>query len=229
MECFECGADGSKVVLLDVLSPKGVVKLCSKCHKGSDLIVLRRPTTFQLKESEKKTSIYNGNYNVFQQGKRELGKTEENLKELVDRNYEKKFLGDRKPRPDLTDNFHWVIMRARRGKKLTQAQLAKEISESEVVISMVERGVLPEDDYRLINKLESFLGIKLSRPSVPEKLPEREAARILKFDESTVYNLTIDDLKDMKEEREGTFLGNLEEDDDVLHRLELFLDKQVLV
>ena len=51
----------------------------------------------------------------------------------MDKNYKEKVGEDlsKKPRADLVDNFHWIIMRARRMKKLTQAQFAKEIGESE--------------------------------------------------------------------------------------------------
>ncbi len=212
MECSECGVDGSKIVLFDVLSSQGVEKICKNCHRG-DMVVLRRPTTFQLKESEKKTSVYNGKYNEFNPVKKELKKTEESLKSLVDRTYENRVSVDRKPRLDLVENFHWIIMRARRMKKLTQAQLAKEISESESAIKMAERGVLPEDDYRLVNKIESLLGIKIVKSPLTEKLPEKEAARIIKLDENTVHNFTIDDLKRMKELKEGVLFRNSEEED----------------
>ena len=70
---------------------------------------------------------------------------------------------EKKPRPDLVDNFHWLIMIERRKRKLTQEQLAKEIGESETVIKMAEQGFLPEDDYKIITKLESFLGVKIRK------------------------------------------------------------------
>ena len=213
MECSVCGVSNKKVRLLDVISSKEIVKICEACSKAEDMPVLRRPTTFQLKESEKELRIHDMLLSARRQKKeswRELEKKyektkiETTLKEIVDKNYEMMVSQEKKPRPDLVDNFHWIIMRARRLKKLTQEQLAKEISESVAAIKMVEQGILPEDDYRLVNKLEAFLGINLVKgvSKIPEFSPERSPARIIKFDTQTMKDLTISDLKRMKEQTE---------------------------
>ncbi len=198
MECSVCGVSREKARLLDAISSKGIVKLCESCFKKEDMPILRRPTTFQLKEAEKKPIIY----------KRplleEVEKTETTLKDVIDKNYEATVSKEKKPMPDLVDNFHWIIMRTRRLKKLTQEQLAKEISESIAAIKMIEDGILPEDDYRLVNKIGSFLGINLIKGGlkIPEVSPEKPPARIIKFDTQTMKDLTISDLKTMKEQTE---------------------------
>jgi len=180
---------------------------------------VRKPTTFQLKESEKKPSVYDrlsrlsgikrSGEERFVKGFK--SKEETTLKELVDRNYKKNLkeqTAEKKPRPDLVDNFHWVIMRARRFKKLTQEQLAKEISESEAAINLAERGILPEDDYRLLNKLESFLRVKLVKDGFEKpELTLKQPARIIKFDPVAMQNLKIADLQEIKKAKES---GNME-------------------
>ena len=214
MECSVCGVSRKKVRLLDVISSKGIVKICEACSKVEDMPILRRPTTFQLKESEKKPpGIYDMLSSVRRQKKESLEefgkkyekiKTETTLKEIVDKKYEMMVSEEKKPRPELVDNFHWIVMRARRLKKLTQEQLAKEISESIAAIKMIEDGILPEDDYRLVNKIGSFLGINLvkdvSKTTPPG--PEKSPARIIKFDTRIMKDLTIADLKKMKEQTE---------------------------
>jgi len=214
MECSVCGVSRKKVRLLDVISSKGIVKICEACSKAEDMPILRRPTTFQLKESEKKPSgIYDVLSSVRRQKKESLEefgkkyektKTETTLKDVIDKKYEILASKEKKLRPDLVDNFHWIIMRTRRLKKLTQEQLAQEISESIAAIKMAEQGILPEDDYRLVNKLEGFLGIKLTKgvSKIPEFIPEKSPARIIKFDKKTMQDLTIDDLKGIKEQTE---------------------------
>jgi len=202
MECSVCGVSRKKVRLLDVISSKGIVKICEACSKAEDMPILRRPTTFQLKESEKKPP---GIYDMLLSARRqEKIKTETTLKEIVDKKYEMMVSEEKKPRPEFVDNFHWIVMRARRLKKLTQEQLAKEISESIAAIKMAEQGILPEDDYRLVNKLEGFLGINLVKDvsKIPEFSHERLPARIIKFDTKTMKDLTISDLKKMKEQTE---------------------------
>ncbi|HEB46976.1 MAG TPA: hypothetical protein ENI22_00720 [Candidatus Pacearchaeota archaeon] len=213
MECFNCGISESKARLFDVVSSKGIVKICDVCFKNERMPIVRRPTTFQLKESEKNLSIYDrlSKISGIKEELRKDSKTEINLSKIVDRNFESKVSNEKRPRPDLVDNFHWIIMRVRRLKKLTQKKLAQEISESEVAIKMAERGVLPEDDYRLVNKLESFLGIKIIKTKI-QKLPEKQPVRIIEFDPSSVQNLTIADLKRIKEEKEAAIFKTNEED-----------------
>lgn len=213
MECSVCGVSREKARLLDAISSEGIIKICEACSKEEDMPILRRPTTFQLKESEKELKIHDMLLSVRRQKKESLEEpekkdektnTETTLKEIADKNYEIVVSKEKKPRPNLVDNFHWIIMRTRRLKKLTQEQLAKEISESTAAIKMVEQGILPEDDYRLVNKLEGFLGINLvkdvSKTTPPSS--EKSPARIIKFDRKTMQNLTISDLKKMKEQAE---------------------------
>ena len=148
MKCSLCGVSDVRERLFDAVSSKGIIRLCHKCAEKEDFPVLKKPTTFQLKDEEKRQGIPQP---MIMGPKIKLpgdDKTETTLREIVDRNYETKQGHEKKPRPDLVDNFHWLIMRARRSKKLTQAQFAKEISESEAAIKMAEQGILPEDDYR---------------------------------------------------------------------------------
>lgn len=199
MKCFKCGISGNDARLLDAITPKGIVKVCERCAQEEGIPIIKRPTTFQLKESEKKPTFKEKFSSV---SKPEPKKEERNLKEIVDKNYESSVSKDKKPRPDLVDNFHWIIMRARRLKKISRKKLAEEISEAESAIEMAEQGILPEDDYRLVNKLESFLGVKI-RKSNQSLIQKPEPARVLKFDREATKTLTIADLKRMKEEREG--------------------------
>ncbi len=214
MECSVCGISGKNVRLLDVISPKGIVKVCAACSEKDDMPILRRPTTFQLKESEKKPETYSSFLAMRKKekdsGVESLKKSEDKdqeitLKGIVDKNYKMKISEEKKPRPDLIDNFHWDLMRTRRLKKITQEELAKEISESVVAIKMAEQGILPEDDYRLVNKLESFLGIKIIKDNARfgiNEISRKSPARILKFDRMVMQNLTISDLKEIKEKKE---------------------------
>ncbi len=213
MECEICNVSAKKERLFEVISRKGVVMLCAECAEKENYPVLKKPTTFQLKEAEKKQRL------VFKpKGKLKknpvLDKENTSLRDLVERNYESNSKHKKKPRPDLATNFHWIVMRARRNKKLTPGQLAKEISESETAIKMAEKGILPEDDYRLVNKLESFLGVKIRKHDF--KKPEKSPARILKFDKFSLKNITIDDLKKLKRKKEqNIFTDSKSKNEDV--------------
>ena len=215
MLCERCGISSEKARLVDVISPERIIKLCENCARAEGFPVVKKPTTAQLLEAEK-PAYYSRHYSLGSNtketakrikdfGKPVPGMEEVSLKDIVDKNYKEKISGQGKgPRADLVDNFHWTIMRARRFRKLTQKELAREISEAEAAIMMAERGILPEDDYKLVKKLEAYLGIKLMKEEARKSLAsQREPpARILKIDPDSMKNLTIDDLKRMKQARE---------------------------
>ena len=132
-------------------------------------------------------------------------KQEITLRDIVDRNYKEKVNQEKKPRPDLIENFHWAIMRARRARKLMQNQLAEAIGESVAAVRMAEQGVLPEDDYKLLNKLERYLDVALIKREVRRELDSKPKS--LDFDKITSKELTIADLREMKRQK-----GEINED-----------------
>ena len=147
------------------------------------------------------------------------------LREIVDRNYEQRMPKKAGPRPEMINNFHWVVMRARRMKKLTQAQLAKQIAESEAAIKMAEQGVLPEDDYKLVNKLENYLGIKIIRPEFTKAINPPSFPRRLGFDMNEAKILTIDDLRRLREEEMEVADANTNPHSD-LHKEEMEIEPE---
>lgn len=219
-ECFKCGISGEKARLFDVIASEGIVKICSHCFSEEDLPLIKRATSFQLKDSEKQQT-HKERVKSFSKTpvRNDLNKKENvSLRDIVDRNLKIDSQKSVKPRPDLVENFHWVIMRARRAKHVSREQFAKDLGESETLIKMVEQGVLPEDDNLIINKIEGYLGINLRKQEFQKQMKKKE----LSFDSVGVNNLTISDLKEMKEKRDEDIFsnpvevwdGDIEEDSD---------------
>ena len=116
-------------------------------------------------------------------------------------------------------------MRARRSKKISQKQLAEQIQEPESAIAMAERGFIPEGGALLVKKIESFLGIKISKGEstifqkgfTQDDLTKKELLekfdRDGEFDVLTTKNLTLDDLKehDKKKKKKFWLFGKREE------------------
>lgn len=220
VECYRCGASGNENDFFDAISSKGVVKLCEKCASNTDFPIINRPTKFQLKTAETPYSVYDRlsrmaglnptehreKFSDFKQASVvESKKQESSLRELIDKNYEaKKDVFKPTPRDDLIDNFHWVVLRGRRMKKLSQEQLAKEIGVPFSLIVNIEKAFVPEEGDELIYKLESFLGIKIKKSSLvafDKEIKEKKRAQFVqdpKFDQSSIKGLTIDDLREMK-------------------------------
>lgn len=226
-ECYKCGISGSSVRLFDAIGDEEIVKICANCLKEEDLPLIKKPTTFQLKEAETPSTVYErlsraagvdpkehqAKFSINKRREEErLKKQEASLRELVEKNYESKVKQQEEmPRPDLIDNFHWVIMRARRMKKLTQDQLAKEIGEAESAIKMAEKGVLPEDDHKMVRKLEVFLGIKI------RKGKDNDLPKTVDFKDPVSRGLTIADLKEIKAEHDTKEMTQEIEEDIILN------------
>ena len=98
---------------------------------------------------------------------------------------------------ELVENFYWKISKRRRERNLTRKQLAEEIGESENTIKMIENGVLPKDDFVLINKIQEALGLNLRRDKIDYSQSPREV----------LDTLTKQDV-DESEEKEDTVLGD---------------------
>jgi ribosome-binding protein aMBF1 (putative translation factor) len=209
-ECFKCGASGGKTRLFDVISKKGISKICAHCFAEEDLPLIKRPTTNQIKDSEKQKSYrdrietFNPSLTIHNSSNE---KEEASLREIIDKNLKMDIKAEVKPRPYLIDHFHWVIMRERRARHISRDQFAKDLGESETLIKMVEQGILPEEDNLIINKIESYLHINLRKP----EFREQEQKKDLGFDSVSVKNLTISDIRELKEKRdEDIFLKPVE-------------------
>jgi ribosome-binding protein aMBF1 (putative translation factor) len=212
-ECFKCGISDKNAQLFDAITKEGLVKICEGCSAFSDFPILRRPTAFQLKEIERKPTTYERlsrmsglkNLNERKVEKSDyLIRQEKSLRAMVDKNYAEKIKQEAKPRPDLVDNFHWIIMRARRSKHVTQKQMADAIGEAEAAIKMAEEGILPENNY-LLNKIQGYLEInllketsKMTMENTKNSVHDFVPTPFLDLGKKNPDELTIFDLKEVK-------------------------------
>jgi len=208
MECSKCGAVNER--LFDVITGEGIIKLCQYCLSEEDAPVIKKPTVSQMQSINKTPSIYERlsksagidarehKKNIFGSEQQEQLKQQEvTLRDLVDKKYDRNVKDKPKKRDDLIDNFHWAIMRARRSKKMTVTQFAKEIGESEAVVKMAEQGILPDENLGVVRKIEAVLSINILKPEFSHKIEHKKQ---LGFDEFSAKNLTISDLHEMKKE-----------------------------
>lgn len=211
MECAKCGAPGEWSTLYDVITGEGIVKLCKRCIADEHAPVIRKPSEDEVKGVMKNDAVYkrlslSAGLNPSEHRKNiqelhlqsRLKKDEVSLRDLIDKKFDKFVKNPLKKRDDLVDNFNWIIMRARRAKKITTNQLAEEMHEPERVIKMAEQGVLPEGDYVIAQKFEKTLGVQILKPEIRHEL-ERQRQQ-LGFDNYSSKNLTLSDLQRMKQE-----------------------------
>jgi len=212
--CIKCGSEG--VPFLDVISKEGIVKICESCQKEDDLPLFRKPTSHQLKVSEETTS--KGMYERLShmagvnpkshrekfglgasQKKEAVAQKDTSLRDLVDKTYKKDFKPSASMSVDFIPHFHWIIMRARRKKKLTQSDLAKEVGESKAAIEMAEKGQMPQDAQRFAKKLEVFLNVRLLNDAARREF--HATPEDLGFDLHTAKNITVSDLQEMNRDK----------------------------
>ncbi len=75
---------------------------------------------------------------------------------------------------ELIDNFHWEILKRRKEKEINRKQFAVDLGVSEEEVKIVENGRLPRNDFVLINKIQSYLGINLRKDGRDFIRPARE-------------------------------------------------------
>jgi ribosome-binding protein aMBF1 (putative translation factor) len=239
-ECFRCGISDERERLFDAISNKGVVKICRNCAGEEGLPLVQ---SVDLNKPEKVKTVYErlsqmANLDpekhrsmLLEKAKQDSTKNyklardrrqETTLKGVIDSNLQKT---KPQPRTDLIPNYHWVIMRSRRAKKLTQKQLAENIGESEASIISAESGRITNDSDSLVRKLENYLGIKIRNTESPYSsegskfvksgMSEDPAAKEArerferegKFDGQTTEVLTIADLQEIKKKKESEGKG----------------------
>lgn len=175
--CYKCGIDTTRAILSEAISSEGIVSVCRKCSHEDGIPVVKRDVAFQ----EEKPGVYErlkkiSGVEARNEESPEIKDQNESLRSLVEKNYSDNFKEDEEMKQQLIRNFHWIIMRTRRMKKLTQAQLAERIGEPETAVNMLERGKVPEKSMRLIDKIENILGIRIKEQNFQPINTSRELA-----------------------------------------------------
>ncbi|PIO07837.1 hypothetical protein COU59_02740 [Candidatus Pacearchaeota archaeon CG10_big_fil_rev_8_21_14_0_10_34_12] len=186
-ECFKCHTPETRAILFEVISPEGIVKVCGKCYGKENFPLVNKGSSFKI---YKEKSVYERMLKISGTGSRkiepfEIKKQDFSLKRIVNENLEKNlndFSNNPEDKKGFFYNFHWIVMRGRRNKHLTQEQLADAIREPERVVKLIEKGYVPKDR-SIIRRIEEFLNVRLRR-----EVPENEKAKyflISKTHEST--------------------------------------------
>lgn len=165
-ECYKCGIINDKATLYEGISVTGIVNVCRKCyfkqkmplleHKEIDWAKVDRPRTVierlnRMSGFKKREEVYS----------HKPTKKDQELRALVEKNFQDNSLLSSAPPEDLIQNFNWVIMRKRRALKLSLKDFANRIYVPESIADSIERGILPKDYKTLIRKVENSLDINL--------------------------------------------------------------------
>jgi ribosome-binding protein aMBF1 (putative translation factor) len=232
MKCFKCGISEKKAFLFEMISQKGVVKICRKCSFKENSPIIHKINNFNLKNPEVKyPKIKKFPIKITKINNSKNKEYDKNLKKIINKNIVEDTFYSKKIE-NLIDNFHWIIMRARRSQKLTQKQFAEKIKESEILIKLAEKGIISKGKEDLIKKIENSLGITIFKKKNYENYFEQEKQEIkkeiiqkdkMKFNEIATKMLTISDLNELKEKKENKIF---EKDESIKNKKNL-TDKEI--
>jgi len=256
MKCFKCGVSSDRVLLYDVISSTGITKVCRKCSYEVNLPVIKKSVDFELNESRSKSNVRDvlvrmSGYKAQDTIKQDLIKQQDVvLQEVIKQNLPDIIKASPIPSNQFIDNFHWVIMRQRRLKKLTQKELAYEIRELEVAVKLSEQGIVSKQTPLLIEKLEKYLDVKLMKENSSrlidearykiqsEFYPSKEINESLNFkkevdlsfDPIKTKEVTIGELKSLREFKEDRLIRREEKllDEPPITKEEKLMDEQDL-
>ena len=106
---------------------------------------------------------------------------------------------------ELMDNFHWQISRKRREKGLRRKEFAEALGEKEDTVKLLENGILENNDFVLIDKVQDFLGISLRKDE--QKIGSDTEMRRL-VEEAIAAESGESAEEEKKDEKKGGFAGD---------------------
>lgn len=198
-----------KAAMVDAIEDGRIVRVPEDYARREGLLILRKQVQVStsplgIKEKKDEEARRSKGFIGMDDLRKPLRKENEVLKELV-------------------DNFHWILLQKRKGRGLMRKKVAEAIGETEVNIKMIENGVLPVNNFILINKLESYYGISLRKNKVAEsKAPLRQIIDFAKREEKMAEGVKdaeeIIDISESSESRgkEEKKLDALKDDEDFI-------------
>ncbi len=189
-ECFKCGISDEKAILFDAVSSKGIVKACRRCLIVEEIPIIRTPKTEDENKPKPQFNVARNPYS------RPVKQEDVTLRNIVEKNFKQNLKEDLTLKNSLIMNFHWVIMRARRARKMTQEQLAVALREPVIAIKTLEIGYVPEKSLLLIKKIEQYLGIRL------RKIERGADDSIIRTDFNSMQDAKVSDLKEIPKDND---------------------------
>ena len=197
-----CELCGEKDRLFEAITEDGVKNSCRRCLRMNNYPIIQKATVEQIKAEHRFYGNKESQNNREKKVDPETEALDEELEDIILTKVKKKDYSD------LVDNFHWTIQQGRRMKKLSPKQLSELIAEPEILISMAEKGELPEGYEKFISKLEQFLGVQLRKNF---KKIDGISEKGFDINKADLTSVTTGDLLKLKKERT---IGDFYEDED---------------
>lgn len=211
--CTICKKTQNETKLFEGIFNTEMVNICKECARSENIPIIQKPSETQLDKADERHSVRERMERISGLRKTEISKdqitTQGNLAKL-------RIPPKKQFHEDVLDNYYWTLSIARRRKKLTTNQLAKQTQIDAETIHSIEKGKIPENFEEIFSKLESFLNIKLLKKHKAKthfiKPTKDEAEKILKEVKEKMGNKDNkeEDIKTKKEKLEKLSKGELD-------------------
>lgn len=159
MECKICGKTHEETELSNGIFEGRIEPVCANCARLEGIPLVKKPNPDSFEEKRENLSVRERMERMNQQKKpiqKEHFIAHKNLAKLH-------FPTKREDHPELIENYDWILKTARRRKKLSQTQVAEELIIPLQVIMDLESGKIAKDFMNYLDKLETFLGIRIRK------------------------------------------------------------------
>ncbi|MFA5485149.1 MAG: helix-turn-helix transcriptional regulator [Candidatus Pacearchaeota archaeon] len=194
-KCALCGITEEDTTLYEGIYDREMIFVCQNCAREERIPIIRKPSIEQLKDINKFDSVRERMERM--SGMKRIRTNIGEDQQIVLRNLTKLRIPEPKQKhEDVEDNYYWELNMARRRKKITTNQLAKETGISLEIIENLEKGKLPIDFKEILSRLEEYFNLKLLRHHDPK----------INFIVKENENKILEDVKQkIKEDREEVF------------------------
>ena len=198
--CVICKKPWDIIDLYEGIYDNEMVMVCEECATEEKIPMLRKPSTEQLKQADKRYSVRERMEKM--SGMHKLRSSVSTEQRTVQNNLNKLRMPDPKQtHEEVLDNYYWTLNMARRRKKMTISQVATQTSIPVEVIEVIEKGKIPTDFEQIFVRLEDYFGIKLlkhHKSKIHFKTRDDEA-NILEEVEMRMNTQTVDNEEDFEE------------------------------
>ncbi|MBP7708600.1 helix-turn-helix domain-containing protein [Candidatus Pacearchaeota archaeon] len=158
VQCAVCGKSGADTLLFEGIYQGSVRPICRFCSVNEKIMLIKKPTEEQLRESEKRQSVRQLMDKLSSPQSKIMSKdsmiAHKNLAKL-------NFPAMKQEHLDLVQNYDWVLKQARRHRKLSTAQVAQLAGIDKKQLESLEAGQVYEGFEKVVEKVEKVLDVKI--------------------------------------------------------------------
>lgn len=158
-KCTICKKTSDETPLFTGIQESDMVNICKECAEKERIPIIQKPSESQLNKANERYTVRERM--EIMSGIRDATEISED-QIITQGNLAKLKVPPKKQiHDDVLDNYFWTLNIARRRKKITINQLARQTQIPVETIQAIEKGKIPKNFEEIFAKLELFLDIKL--------------------------------------------------------------------